>query len=430
MANFCSKCGTAIDQNTGLCPNCDRDRLNQLLAEQKNPTALKFCNLCGSRLSDETGECMNSLCPGKAPLPVPEEPVAETYYPENNQDYNQNFGRNYNRNQFQQEEPFQNPVPSWMTQEVTEEPQTPQVEEKPKKAKKSGSKAVTTIVTILLSICLFISFLSAVLIYDVRSSMKEENLLHLLSGIEVDVEEILDTVDVNNEVKLDGFYNYMEDEHYADISNKKMNRFIENSAVKEYVAETLAEFFEDFYDGFGSLKFSNDMAYDLVQENKSTIEKSFNVDLDKDDMKDIAEWIYSDKEDLVLINSTIIEEEAPAVYYGATIGFSYGALIVMLLLSALYIYLMFRNSWSQATCSIGIIFIIVGLPITLGAAMAAWIPSLWEVLVGDSLISMVIGSYVRVIGLVHAIVLGIGVAMLVVRGIIRKIMNKKQAKAA
>ena len=29
MAKFCGKCGTRLDETTGLCPNCDADKLKR-----------------------------------------------------------------------------------------------------------------------------------------------------------------------------------------------------------------------------------------------------------------------------------------------------------------------------------------------------------------------------------------------------------------
>ena len=29
MAKFCGKCGAKLDEATGLCPNCDADKLNK-----------------------------------------------------------------------------------------------------------------------------------------------------------------------------------------------------------------------------------------------------------------------------------------------------------------------------------------------------------------------------------------------------------------
>lgn len=29
MAKFCGKCGAKLDDTTGLCPNCDADKLNE-----------------------------------------------------------------------------------------------------------------------------------------------------------------------------------------------------------------------------------------------------------------------------------------------------------------------------------------------------------------------------------------------------------------
>ena len=36
MAKFCGKCGAKLDEATGLCPNCDADKLNKQIEKPEN----------------------------------------------------------------------------------------------------------------------------------------------------------------------------------------------------------------------------------------------------------------------------------------------------------------------------------------------------------------------------------------------------------
>ncbi len=56
---FCTRCGGVLDDN-GLCPNCDKDKiaaLNQDSEEKVVVNKQRFCNKCGSSLDEETGLC-------------------------------------------------------------------------------------------------------------------------------------------------------------------------------------------------------------------------------------------------------------------------------------------------------------------------------------------------------------------------------------
>ena len=35
MAKFCGKCGARLDEATGLCPNCDADKLNEAAGQEE-----------------------------------------------------------------------------------------------------------------------------------------------------------------------------------------------------------------------------------------------------------------------------------------------------------------------------------------------------------------------------------------------------------
>lgn len=60
MKKFCGKCGTRLDEKTGLCPNCDADKLNQDTASDKfihgETKNLKAKRNKGRRKSDKKSE--------------------------------------------------------------------------------------------------------------------------------------------------------------------------------------------------------------------------------------------------------------------------------------------------------------------------------------------------------------------------------------
>ena len=39
MAKFCGKCGSRLDEATGLCPRCDAEQLRQLKEQKEQPRA-------------------------------------------------------------------------------------------------------------------------------------------------------------------------------------------------------------------------------------------------------------------------------------------------------------------------------------------------------------------------------------------------------
>lgn len=61
MAEYCSRCGRVLDVSSGLCPACDRERLNEI-AEENIANSFNFCPFCGSDIDPQTGKCTNPLC--------------------------------------------------------------------------------------------------------------------------------------------------------------------------------------------------------------------------------------------------------------------------------------------------------------------------------------------------------------------------------
>lgn len=127
MANFCGKCGTPLDSETGLCPVCD--------AKPSEP---------------------------EINVAIPVAPKV----------------------QIVEEKPEEQPAVSNEPQN-TEKPKEPQKAETPKKAKKKKPAAVTVIITVLLSILLFITTIASVTIYNVREIIKEDHIEDIVDELKV-----------------------------------------------------------------------------------------------------------------------------------------------------------------------------------------------------------------------------------------------------
>lgn len=53
MAKFCGKCGTKLDEQTGKCPNCDKEIRNDTLTSDNNSGVNKNQKIKESNRKDE-----------------------------------------------------------------------------------------------------------------------------------------------------------------------------------------------------------------------------------------------------------------------------------------------------------------------------------------------------------------------------------------
>ncbi len=361
MANFCGKCGTALDNATGFCPNCDREKFN-VVTNTSN-----FCSKCGSTIDKQTGLCPNC----------------------------DNFGT----------DSYQESVPKTETLK----------EQKPKK-----SKAVTTLITVILSICLFLTSAFAITIYSVRNAVKEDNAEKLFENVNV-------LVLLENSNDLERFYTHMSSLHNIQLTDQKLERFIDKSTIKPYVAEKISDFAEDFFEDYAELKFSKREIANLLQRNSSVINDEFGVYLMDYEIESIAEWIIGEDE-VVVINISDFKSDNSALYFVISIAISYITMAIFIVLSALIIFFMIRNNLSQAVCGISINLIVFGGLTSIISLLAALITPLWQTICGDSIIGMVIGNIISVNALLGIIFLILGVSALVIRKLVIKNRIQKQGE--
>lgn len=378
MANFCMKCGNPLDMR-GLCPCCDV------------PVAPKFCAKCGTPIGAD-GSCSHCDAPVTelrtdlgATVPLSDIPQAEVA--------------------------VQPPMP------------TPPTETKPPKK----VSPLTVITTVLLSFCLFIATTLAVSILTVRRTVSEGGITELAS--QVDVTELLKTSGAANGETFSEFYYRLERDYGAVVDDYKLAEMLDDSTVPEYVSDKISDFAENFFSGKAELVITKDEIVDLLWNNRKLIEKEIpagfaQTRLYKDDCEIIADWMFNGNE-LVIISTDQLQDAAPALYQSINIFFSYILMGFFLLLCAIIIFVMCRNSLSQTAIGVGTVLMLLGGITSLAAAVVAWIPGLWAVIAKNNLVLSLLGSVLAINAPLFVTLLAVGILLPILRAVIRRAAAKK-----
>lgn len=360
MPNFCGKCGARIDQETGLCPQCESEKTT-----------------CIEGIVDE--KCDDVTCQG-----VLEKELA--------------------------------------VEETNEK--TP--EDVPPHHPKKRYSVITVILTVLLSVCLFFTLLCSVIIYDVRYSTKSDGIEKILEN--VNATDLMESVNFDFDEDAEKFYESLDKVYGIDISESQLDKFINKSTIKEFIAEELSYFCGDLLAGRNAeLNISKRDVERLLQKNSTLIRDEFDVRLSNSDIEEITEWIF-DSEDskFVIATSADIKNNSSTLYNTVTMLFSVGSLIVFLVLSAIFIALMIKNSLSQAVLGTGIDLIFLGGLLSLISMLSSWITPLWNLICGNSFFGIVLGNFITANVLLSIVLLVLGIALLIIRHFVVKKFSKKE----
>ena len=381
MANFCTKCGSNIDQETGLCQSCDSAELERL------KTLPKFCTVCGGEIDKTSRACPN--CSGKNADPKPAEKR----------------------------------VKSPKTKNPKKEKSAP--------VHKSGkSKALTTFLTVLISIFLFITLLWSALIFTIRQATMPSSIENIIENIDIEdtINEFVvfknkdgDKIKFREYIKI-----YFEKTMDIEVEESNISSLLKHSLVKEFAVEKIDEYFDALYSG-GNVTVTRDEVEDFLVDNADTINKKLETDISEEGFEKLAEkMINEDFEDTLSLSK--LKKKIPALFLAVQIGFSYFTLAALLLISALFIFLMFRNSPSQAVLAIGIIFMIIGAIFSLCGLLPMFLPSVWEIICVLEIVGIVLGAVFSGQIIVYGALFALGLLMLIGRKITLALLSKRAAK--
>ena len=362
MAKFCGKCGSPLEAEFGLCPNCDRDKLESMQIKKNTPN---FCTICGAQINKETGEC----------------PVCT---------------------------------------DLQENEQVEAVEKKENAdASPKGKRFKTVFITVLASILLFLYSVLSIFIFCVRSVTTSEGAEEMLSAV-----NFSDLMDMVYEIPADGysssfysFRDFLYDTAGVWITQQQFDSFVDNSTVKRFVARKIAEYANGIYTGSCYFSLNREDVYELLQDNNDVFYDEFGVSISNDMLNEIADWIIDD-EALAECSLSAFYDDNPVLFNMLRFGFSYITLAVLLLLCLLWIFILFRNNLSQGALGAGIVFATMGSLLTVSTLMTVWFPSLLNALCGNELVGWIIGKFLYANIALYSAVLAIGVLLLALRKIV------------
>ncbi len=373
MASFCGRCGSGLDPASGLCPNCDREQLAAQMQAQENLSAA-FCGNCGGSVDPQTGNCPNCGNGGF-------QPVENNYYGENggyqqadNTYYGENSGFQQADNAYYGENSGFQPMNT-----------APAVVQKPAKKASVG----TTIVTVLLAFVLVITSLVWTTIFQIRGTIDEDNIEDLLD--QVQVSDLLNEIDLISSSERRDFYNYLDQTYGIQVSDRKIDDFIERTSIKEFLSEKISDCCDDvFEDEVLDVTFSRKDVRDLLIDNRDVIYDEFGVYLDDYQLIDIAGQIMVEERVVATID---LQEQLPDGLYDLVyVGLSYTTMLIFLVISLLVVFLMLKNDLSQGLCTAGTVFLVLGGLACLVALLASWLTPQWADLWGSELIGKLLGS--------------------------------------
>ncbi len=333
MDKFCGKCGSAIDTMTGLCPNCDREKLNSTVGNSNLNTVV------------------NTVA-------------------------------------------------------------TPTFQKVAVNVPKKKHNVAKSFLMVALSICLFFTSLFSVIIFDARNTF--DNTDKLLDNI--DATDFLDSAGLASDYKINEFYAFLLERFGFEISDRRLDNFINRSEFKEFFADEIEDFVEDMFEGRAKLVITKKELVELIEDNNDIIEEEFGRQLNYGEVLRVADWVFEGDE-LKIIDSKTLKNDAPVAYYTLTVGFSYTTLIILGLLSAIIIFVLIKMSLSKSLISLGVVFMILGF---FGSLLVLIASPICEAIGAEKVICTVVGNLFALNLAPSIVLLVLGIALLVVRKYVLK----------
>ena len=273
-------------------------------------------------------------------------------------------------------------------------------------------KTVSKAVTVLLSILLFFTTTFSLVIYDTRNAMKVENLEKLME--DVPFTELLVELGVTTQDECDDFYNDVGVLYGVEMDDDSMNSFIDNSNIKSYFANELADFCSDFFNGRSAkIVLTKSDVLKLFKENQREFRKEFGLYATIGLMTEIVEYMLDGENRVVILDSEDLEDEYPTACSLARVGLSYAVMVGLIILSVAIIAIRSIRKLSHGACGTGTAFVILGL-------LALAVTFVAPVLIGSSSIATLVGNFMMLNIIPTVILLVLGVALLIVGGILKK----------
>lgn len=351
MANYCMHCGLVLHPDFGLCPRCDRERLNQVIQLGRGQA--------------HSGYAVPAFAGSVAQPAVVR--------------------------------------------------QAPKVIEKaePVKRKRKHKSLLKILISTVMTVMLLGTCLAAMGVFSVRQATTEEALTDMAENAELS--DLIALLGADAEVK---FYapikDYILENTGIRVNNSTIDRVLEASELKYYLAEKAAAYARDLYDGTERFAISQKEIFTLLRANREDMEKVLRISLSDDLLGQMAD-ILANQEFSQQIGTAMLKKSAPKVYYSLHFGLSYSAIAVLLAVAAIIFLAMLRLDFSLGILGGGTALAVTGGLFALPALLIKLSPALLKTLVGNGFLQSAIIGFLNTNLIFSLLIFSIGMAIILVR---------------
>lgn len=215
-----------------------------------------------------------------------------------------------------------------------------------------GIKFLKAFISVLLSFIIFVLALGTQLIFIVRTTLNEENIKTAVN--EIDISELQMPKVVIEQTNREGF-EISDDQTVAeyilaitdpdliddhDITTKKVEKFLNESVVKDFLANNIYLFADDILNETDEGGVSKKEITNFIKKNSSKFEKTIGYSISDNDIDKISNFLDEDNV-LDKISPSYLRDEAPKQMGVIKFLFSYLFIILLCLLILLSIIAIF-----------------------------------------------------------------------------------------
>lgn len=310
---------------------------------------------------------------------------------------------------------------------------------KPKKSPYPKRGAGRTILAILLCFFIFLWSFAAMAIFEIRSATTGKQLTENLTAVMEDSDianipasQLVADVQDPDITIVEWAVQEMAANYDGTVSasEKDIETFLEESTFTDFLTDKLSLYLNDVYTGSNDFEITTDEVQSLLEDNADLVEEVFGAPLLEEDIDNFVQEL-DDRELLDKLEVKTLKEDAAPVYYGVQIGLSYWVIGFFAVMALLFIVLLAKtNKWSMLrTCGdTGITWTVLAAILLLPALVTLIVPDIWSTLLGVPFVDSLIGAVLTGGLIPSAILLGVGIVLIVIKAVGKKIVLKSAKK--
>lgn len=324
------------------------------------------------------------------------------------------------------------------------EPVEPEVPKKPARRKKKKNPyprrgVWRTLLAIVLCFFIFLWSFAALTVFNMRHAVTadafQDCISTVVTGVNLDkitASDIISGAEGENKTLAQWATELISSKYdgQVEITVEKLDRFLDESTIPDFIGGKFSDVVKDVYCGTADAAITTAEIETLLTENASVMNDVFGAQLSDDAIRDIAAKL-EDMGALSYLTTVNLQRTAAPVLNVVQFLLSYWVIGLFALLALMSMLLLaICNKWKLLrTCGdIGITLIVASGILVLAGLFTMLLPDVWNSIFSISIVGTVTGNVLTSGVLPSLIVLGVGVLMILVRGI-GMLIFRKTAKA-